>query len=84
MPLVNSPTLTSRKLPANRARAQLSRGLTTREGPIGMRGANISPAFLASLEEGGAQAQDMGASRFCCPTRPSQPGPVDRPTQKKF
>jgi hypothetical protein len=37
MPLVNSPTLTPKKLAANRINAQLSRGPITPEGLIRMR-----------------------------------------------
>jgi hypothetical protein len=51
MPLVNSPTLTPKKLAANRANAQLSRRPITLEGLIRVRDANIKH---------GAYAQDMG------------------------
>ena len=49
MPLVNSPILTSKKLAANRANAQLSRGSITLEGLIRMRD---------SKTKHGAYAQD--------------------------
>jgi hypothetical protein len=41
MPLVNSPTLTPRKLAANRANAQLSHGAITAEGLILPRHSHI-------------------------------------------
>jgi hypothetical protein len=54
MPLVNSPTLTPKKLAANRANAELSRGLITLEGLIRVRDANIKH---------GAYPQNMGEAR---------------------
>jgi hypothetical protein len=53
MPLVNRPTLTPKKLAADRANAQLSRGPITLEGLIRGRDANIKH---------GAYTQDMGGS----------------------
>jgi hypothetical protein len=51
MPLVSGPTLTPKKLAANRANAQLSHGPVTAEGLIRVRDSNIKH---------GAYAQDMG------------------------
>jgi hypothetical protein len=47
MPLVNSPTLTPKKLAANRANAQRSRGPVTLEGLIRVRDSNIKHGLYA-------------------------------------
>jgi len=47
MPLVNSPTLTPKKLAANRANAQLSRGPITFDGLIRVRDSNIKHGAYA-------------------------------------
>ena len=52
MPLVNSATLTPKKLAANRAKAQLSRGPITLEGLIRMRDRKSKHgAYAQDLEE---------------------------------
>jgi hypothetical protein len=51
MPLVNSPTLTPKKLAANRANAQLSRGPITLEGLIRMRDSKIKHGAYAQDKE---------------------------------
>ncbi len=51
MPLVNSPTLTPKKLAANRANAQLSRGPITLDGLIRVRDSNIKHGAYAQDRE---------------------------------
>ncbi|HXJ92485.1 MAG TPA: hypothetical protein VMT20_06340 [Terriglobia bacterium] len=51
MPLVNSPTLTPKKLAANRANAQLSRGPITADGLIRVRDSNIKHGAYAQDRE---------------------------------
>jgi hypothetical protein len=51
MPLVNSPTLTPKKLAANRANAQLSRGPITLEGLNRVRDSNIKHGTYAQDTE---------------------------------
>jgi len=51
MPLVNSPTLTPKKVAANRANAQLSRGMITLEGVIRMRDSKMKHGAYAHGKE---------------------------------
>jgi len=51
MPLVHSPTLTPKKLAANRANAQLSRGPITLDGLIRVRDSNIKHGAYAQDRE---------------------------------
>ncbi|HXJ96610.1 MAG TPA: hypothetical protein VMT20_27540 [Terriglobia bacterium] len=51
MPLINGPTLTPKKLAANRANAQLSRGPITPEGLIRMRDSKMKHGAYAQDKE---------------------------------
>src|SRR5215472_3141555 len=74
MPLVSRPSLTPKKLAANRANAQLSRGPITPEGLIRMRDSKIKHGAYAQHREEALHALGEDPEDFECPmgVRPTE------------